>query len=63
MKNHDIIFDKREKRIGFIRANCTIDIPEYISTITSGNLLLKRLIINLLSQEETRHHWIIWQRS
>jgi len=36
MKNHDIIFDKREKRIGFIRANCTIDIPEYITSSTSN---------------------------
>ncbi len=46
MKNHDIIFDKREKRIGFIRANCTIDIPEYISSITSGKDYFDMLITN-----------------
>jgi len=30
MKNHDIMFDKREKRIGFVQANCSINIPEWI---------------------------------
>jgi len=25
MKNHDILFDKENKRIGFIRANCSAE--------------------------------------
>jgi len=37
MKNHDIVFDKREKRIGFIKANCSINIPEWISTKPGNN--------------------------
>lgn len=34
MKNHDVLFDKSKKRLGFIRANCTIEMPEWIKTTT-----------------------------
>ncbi len=54
MKNHDILFDKTNQRIGFIKANCSAEYsietyPKHLTRETGFNWGLIPLILFLFS--------------